>query len=189
MIYLIFLISMFFHELGHITIASILGYKIKNLHIFPLGAKINIEENVTSRNSSIKKIIIYFAGPAVNFIICLCFLIYNCNFRETVIYSNVILALFNLLPLIPFDGGNILREFLKIIIGNNNGIVLSYNISKVFLVILTLSYSLLILEFKNISLFFIIVYLWIIDIKEYKNVQMCKRAYKVIEKSKGIVLK
>ncbi len=83
-----------------------------------------------------------------------------------IIYVNLLIVLFNLLPIYPLDGGRILKGILHIFLGKEKSSKCIYNISIVAVIILTAIASIGILYFKNIAIFIIIVYLWYIVIRE-----------------------
>ena len=63
----------------------------------------------------IKKIVIAFAGPLVNIFIAIIAFFMPQNMaisKETLIYANLMLTMFNLLPIYPLDGGRILKEIV-----------------------------------------------------------------------------
>ena len=63
-----------------------------------------------------KKMCIAVAGPLVNIVIaCLVNLInINIEMKELIMYVNILIAIFNLLPIYPLDGGRILKSILHI---------------------------------------------------------------------------
>ena len=103
------------HELGHILVAYKCNVKIREINIFPLGAIIKFQYLLGI--DPFKEIIISFAGPLVNLIIVFLSLLltkYNSSFKymNLIIESNLLLFIINMLPIIPLDGGRILKSIL-----------------------------------------------------------------------------
>lgn len=107
-ILLLFYLFFVVHELGHIIVALL--YRLKfmgiNFHVFGVNLKID-----TSDLSYEKKLILYFAGPFTNIIISYVALRYN---NYNVHYINMVLGLFNLVPIFPLDGGNMIKTVLEV---------------------------------------------------------------------------
>ena len=168
------------HELGHVAMGLIMGLKIEKIEIMPLGLSVSFKINVDDYNKKIKrgnilqlkKIAIAAAGPLVNFIMLLVVLNTNIDFKivsnEMLAYANILIMLFNLLPIYPLDGGRILKEIIHIFKGSIKSKKYIIKISKLVMILLTMIGSVAILYLKNIAIFFIIIYLWIIVIKESK---------------------
>ena len=57
-----------------------------------------------------KKLALFFSGPLTNILIML--LSFKYHFDD-VAYINIFLSLINLLPIIPLDGGNVLKSILE----------------------------------------------------------------------------
>ena len=128
-----------------------------------------------------KKIIIALAGPLVNIIIAI-FGIVN-KIDVNIIYSNLLLAIFNFLPIYPLDGGRILKNIFKILYGNKRANTYINTISNVIVIALTMLSSILIIAYKNIAIFFIIIVLWSLTIKENKRYFTYYKIYKTIDKN------
>ena len=54
--------------------------------------------------------------------------------------------------------------------------------SKIITIIITALSSILILYLKNIAIFFVVIYLWVIIIREDKKHKVRKRVYNIIQK-------
>lgn len=122
---LISLVSILFHEVAHSVIAGRYGIKFQKITLFALGGIALIPDEITVPK---KEIWMAFAGPLISFIISgLSFLLWfiffqshmfisqNSPFDLIFFYSgiiNLVVGLFNLLPIFPCDGGRILRSFL-----------------------------------------------------------------------------
>ena len=182
-IYIFFLISITLHELAHIIIAKFFKINLKNLRVSIFGASLEIEKK--SNNKQIKKILMYLAGPIVN--LAFAFIVYKEGiFRSNkmeMVYTNLSLFLFNLLPIIPLDGGNILKEILKIKLNNLRACKVAYIISKFSLILLTFTYSIAILEIKNLSILVLIMYLWYLHFLEENKIELLEKTYKIVNKN------
>ena len=70
----------------------------------------------------VKKMLLAFAGPLTNFIIVFILIILNnlgvivdnIFLGETAIYANILIGVFNLIPIYPLDGGRIIKEIINI---------------------------------------------------------------------------
>ena len=99
-----FLGACFFHELGHAAAIWAFGRQIAAVHLGFLGAVIQ-----TQTLSYFQEVVCALAGPAVN-------LACGCLFRTAAAdfaALSLLLALFNLLPLYPLDGGRALQAMLR----------------------------------------------------------------------------
>ena len=180
-IYGILMLFAFFHELGHLFAGIILGFKPKSLSINPVGLSIafhvkvdDYKERVRKGNIlAVKKLIIALMGPAVNFLIVIVFMLFDLDFfyirREFVIYSNILIGLFNLIPVYPLDGGRILKSMLHIVVGLQKSYEYINVVSNVCVVMLTFFSSIIVFYLKNLSVVVIIGYLWYLIINENKR--------------------
>lgn len=164
------------HELGHAITGITLGLKIKKININVFGLSIEFENYGKERINN--KIIIDMAGPAINIISFIVAVIFK---NEEIAYINILLAIINLLPIYPLDGGRIVKNLL--LKKHNYKQVVGYTekISKNTLIIITAVSSLVILYIKNFGIFLVIIYLWSIALKEWKKNQIIKRAFQAIQ--------
>lgn len=175
----VFAISFIFillHELGHAITGIILGLKIKKININVFGLSIEFENYGKERLNN--KIIIDMAGPAINIITFIIAVIFK---HEEIAYINILLAIINLLPIYPLDGGRIVKNLL--LKSHNYKQVVGYTekISKDTLIIITAISSIVILYIKNVGIFLVILYLWSIALKEWRKNQIIKRAFQAIQ--------
>ena len=192
-IYSLLMIFAFLHEMGHLIAGILLGFKPKNINIMPLGIYIKFDIPITTYNKklfksnilSLKKIIIAFAGPMVNILFIILFIMFNISSNlisfQNIIYANLLIFIFNLIPIYPLDGGRILKNILKIIFGNEKALKMTNKISNITMIIISIISSIAILYYKNIALFFITIYLWGITIIQNKRYNLKSRIYKQIE--------
>lgn len=105
-----YLLAIFLHEMGHYLVAKKLGYKLSKFSLSPYGAQLNYKNQNFQSQDEIK---IALAGPMANLIsIFLIFSIWwiaptTYFFTSSFVEISLIIALFNLLPAYPLDGGRV----------------------------------------------------------------------------------
>ena len=169
--YILFMIFVIIHECFHLLAGIVLGYKVKNLKIMPLGVSVGFKEKEEEYNTKIrksnmnnvKKIIILLMGPISNIVIAGMFLVLN---KPEPVYINIVIAIFNLLPIYPLDGGQILNRILRIFYSNFESYKISNSINNIMMSILTALASIVLLYTKNIAIIFIVIFMWYLIIKE-----------------------
>jgi Zn-dependent protease len=120
----LFFVCVVLHELGHSLTARRFGVKVPRILLLPIGGMAEMEQ-IPRRPST--ELLITIAGPAVNFVIVA--LLLPLVWRETLglvepadfslrdilaqlVWANLIMGTFNLLPVFPMDGGRIFRALL-----------------------------------------------------------------------------
>ena len=184
-IYAWIMLFAFIHELGHMIAGLFLNLKPKALSFMPFGISITFETYEYKKLIEIKKILIAIAGPITNLIICIIIIFLNINnqIKELIIYSNILIALFNLIPLYPLDGGRILKGIIRLKCNEIKADKIINKISNALIILLTVISSIGILHLKNFALLFILLYLWIIVIKENKKYNIKIKVYNTLEKT------
>lgn len=168
------------HELAHMFTGIALRLRPKTLKIEPFGVSITFE-NTTNREKN--NILIALAGPIINIFISILFSFIHINESELIINSNLLLAIANLIPIYPLDGGRILKSVIQIKNTKENAEYIVNRISNILMVIITAISSIIILIYKNIGIFIIIIYLWIILIRENKSYSLKRRISNIINKN------
>ena len=173
------------HELGHLVAGLLLKLKPKTLSLMPLGIRVTFEDYEYKKLIEMKKIILALAGPLTNFLIAIFTVVLpiDMHLKETIIYSNILIGTFNLIPLYPLDGGKILKGLIRIKSSAEKSDKLVNRISNLTIIFLTAISSIAILYLKNIAIIFILVYLWLMVVKENKRYSLKKKMYETIEKS------
>ena len=195
-IYVLLMLFAMIHELGHLCAGLILGFKLQEISITPFGMKIEFKTQCEEYNTkvgkgsslAVKRAIVAIAGPLTNFaIICVMIIAMNLNTQflinpiaTIVIYSNFLIAIFNLIPIYPLDGGRIVKEILHIKFGLQKSHTYIYKISKISIIALTIVSSILILYVQNISILIILAYLWALMLVERKRYHAKERINKII---------
>lgn len=171
-IYLILMLFCIIHEIGHILAGLILKMKPEKLEIMPFGLSISFYKEINNKKTNIKEICVAIAGPIVSLILVILCRYIDLKFItvQEAVYSNILILLFNLIPIYPLDGGRIIKGILHISLGEDISESIMEKVSKITLVILTLISSIAVYYYKNIAIFLTCIFLWIICSQE-KNVK------------------
>lgn len=164
------------HELGHLVTGITIGLKVKKINIHISGLSVEFENYGKQRNAN--KIVIDIAGPLINIIALVIAIIIK---QEEIAYINLLLAIVNLLPIYPLDGGQILRTLLRKRFTYKETINFIESISQYTLIILTAIASCYLLIGKNIGIFIAILYLWAIIFKEKRKNKIIRKAIRSVE--------
>lgn len=192
-IYMLMMVFALIHELGHLIAGLMLKLKPEKIEIIPVGVSISFKPKIEDFNHKIgcsnileiKKILISLAGPLTNILIIWITSKISINMLQkiSIIYANILIVLFNILPIYPLDGGRILKGILNISIGKNKTNKYINIISIISMLCITILAIIAICNNYNIALIFVIVYLWVIVIKEYKINKQKQRIYEILEKN------
>jgi Zn-dependent protease len=115
---LLLFVSVLAHELGHSLVARSQGIPVKNITLFILGGVSSIEKDPASPG---REAVLAGVGPLVSLVIGLVTLalsrvLAGPEYLVAVLFylgiANISLAIFNMLPGLPMDGGRVLRAAL-----------------------------------------------------------------------------
>tara|TARA_R110002050_G_scaffold125855_1_gene246164 strand:- start:3370 stop:4464 length:1095 start_codon:yes stop_codon:yes gene_type:complete len=129
---MIFILALFgcvvLHEFGHSLTARRFGIPTKDITIYPIGGIASLESMPAKPSRELQ---VALAGPAVNIVIAAVLWAYlkssgqtfdframqdieltGASFVPNLMYANLVLAAFNLIPAFPMDGGRVLRSLL-----------------------------------------------------------------------------
>lgn len=169
---LAFLLILLAHETGHILACYLFKQKIKTLNLTIVGGMIDVQiENL----SVVKKIIIYFAGVLVNIIFLFCVKRIENIYYQKIIYNyNLLLIIFNLLPIFPLDGFRIIETIISLIFNpyKEQKILIAISIfSLIGFTIWTIFYT------NSFAYYIIVTYLWYqnIYLKQHNNEVVLKK--------------
>lgn len=186
-IYLMFLFFVLIHEMCHLIVGLIIGGKPEKIYITPFGVSLEIYSY--GKKSYLNKILFYLSGPLINLILGFTFIYLKkyIKIEDEIIYTNFAICFFNLLPILPLDGGKILKEVFSIIFNSriSNDIVIIF--SKMFLSVISLVYSVLIIKVKNIYILILLIYLWYLFLIEEKKYSVLKKTREEIKKYENML--
>ena len=110
-----YLCALILHELAHALVAVRAGYSLKLIKLDVFGLSIELNERIDDKDC----FKINIAGPIFNLLLCvICMAMYwlipsSYGYLNTFCFCNLVLAIFNLLPVYPLDGGKIFRGLIK----------------------------------------------------------------------------
>lgn len=127
-IWTLFVIAVFacvvLHELGHALVAKHLGVTTRDITLYPIGGVAMLDGRPAPR----QELWIALAGPAVNVVLAILIGtamvlrhsgapaftgdLQHASFLDALLIANVTLAVFNMIPAFPMDGGRVLRALL-----------------------------------------------------------------------------
>lgn len=120
---LIFVVVILIHELAHCYVSTYYDIGISEIKFFIFGGVARFQEHI--EENSKQEIIIASAGPITNFVLIFITLLIMDKFHiekgymiQLFLIANMVVGLFNLIPVLPLDGGRIARGIL----GNYLGI-------------------------------------------------------------------
>ena len=116
------------HEFGHALLARRYGMTVRSIILLPIGGMTLMEDPGPQQSNPVRDARIALAGPLVNLMIAAVAaatfwivmphvklwghpLVDAGNLPRSLVWSNLFLGLFNLLPAYPMDGGRILRAW------------------------------------------------------------------------------
>jgi Zn-dependent protease len=119
--------SVVLHEYGHALTARKFGVKTKNITLYPIGGVASLERIPEKPR---QELLVALAGPAVNVVIAAVLFLWlvvtssldfsnglglaSGSFIQRLMFTNLALVGFNLIPAFPMDGGRVLRALLAL---------------------------------------------------------------------------
>jgi len=116
------LLTLFFivlwHEAGHLMAALRFGWTVKEIKLLPFGGVLEVEDagSVPVR----EELWVAIAGPSQNVFLAAVGVLFaklgliDGAWSEDFVRANALIALFNLLPILPLDGGRMLQSWLSL---------------------------------------------------------------------------
>jgi Zn-dependent protease len=118
-------VSVLFHELSHSVVARGYGLPVRRIVLWPLGGVSEIDREAPTPG---REFAIAAAGPALSLVLggigWGLYQVANTGITGVLIrqlvFANIIVGLFNLLPGLPLDGGRMLRAVIWLVTGKPN---------------------------------------------------------------------
>jgi len=154
--------SIVLHELGHAMVARGYGIQTRDIVLTPIGGIARIEGMPRSGRAEVA---IAIAGPIVSLAIAglaasaLWLLPVKgiaVGLLSTLMWTNAMLGLFNLIPAFPMDGGRVLRGALSHRIGLSRATDIAANVGRVAAIVM----GVFGLATGNVSLALVAVFVW-----------------------------
>jgi stage IV sporulation protein FB len=134
------LVTLFFivlwHELGHLIVALRFGWTVREVKLLPFGGVLEVEEAGTLPAK--EEVWVAIAGPAQNAILAaIGYLLaltgwIDKGWSDDFVRANVLIGLFNLLPVLPLDGGRMLQAWISLQVPFHRTLMWSAKISLAF---------------------------------------------------------
>ena len=141
------------HEFGHALMAQRFGMKTRSITLYPFGGIAAVENMVEGGKA---ELYIALAGPAVNAVMCILLLplmLMGVPFCFEFFWLNLIMAVFNMFPVFPMDGGRVLRALLTKWTTKEEATKQSLRISVVFVSLFFIGA----IKFVSLSLFLVAI--------------------------------
>lgn len=138
------------HELGHSLVAQRFGVVVREILLLPIGGVARLG---SEPKRPVHELLIAVAGPLVNVVIAVALtlgaaVVFGAEwllgmpmafmagpsvstFVGVLIVANVMLAVFNMIPALPMDGGRVLRALLSIGLGKNRATEMAATVGQV----------------------------------------------------------
>lgn len=123
---LLLFVSVLLHELGHSVVALSQGVKVRSITLFLLGGVANVERDCST---ALGALAVALAGPLVSFALAVLLLagVHPVAHQSPLLGEmvtrlgmiNLVLALFNLLPGLPLDGGLVVKALVWQVTGSH----------------------------------------------------------------------
>ncbi len=159
--------SVLAHELGHSFVAIAQGIEVKSITLFLFGGLATLEKE---SETPLQSLLVAIAGPIVSLLLFGVFLAISATlplnppFQAIVsllAVINLALALFNMIPGLPLDGGNVLKSIVWKITGNpNKGIIFAGRVGQAFGWLAVIIGALAILGISQIGSFWTLLIGW-----------------------------
>lgn len=157
LVFIIYTACAVMHEIGHSIAAASAGYRLNRITLMPFGAVVKGDIDGLKLKDEIK---IALAGPFLNLAVGLflvaCWWVFPVvyAFTDTVCQANLSLALVNLIPAFPLDGGRVLSAAVALKWGKGVSDAVCKITGAVISLLLLISFAVTAFSALNLSLLF-----------------------------------
>lgn len=131
-------LSAILHEAAHIACARAASVSVSRIELYPFGISARLKSGYIQ--SSEKEFLIAFAGPALSLLLYwVCIILYRFIKPEFFKFGadiNLCLCLVNLIPILPLDGGRMVKSLLTARFGIIRAYNFSIKLSRVLIILL-----------------------------------------------------
>ncbi len=162
-------ISVLLHELGHVYIAKILKLRVEEVELFPFGGVARMED--ITKYGGLLETFVAISGPVVSLLLVMLSFILSLfsSFFQVLMEYNKILFLFNLIPVLPMDGGRIARNILLHYMGYKQATKIMVYLGRIFSIMLVLYNIIRIMEGEKSGAYLLIsVFIYMGTVKEMR---------------------
>ena len=177
----------FLHEMAHFCAALFIGLTPHYIAFFPFGVNLKLKNNIIGSLSD--EVILYLSGPLLNAFLAFISLFFADNkYFFQFYYQNLGLFIFNILPIIPMDGGILTKKILVSRVGHNSSERILKCTSTILILFLITELYLLYINKFNFSILIATIFLLgnIFTTKEKYNLELTRELmfYKQKDKKK-----
>lgn len=171
--YIIMMLIIFIHEIGHILLGYIFKFKIIKIVILPFGCITYFKTELNTK--TYKELIVAISGPIFQIIGSI--ILYTITQNDLVLFFNKIILILNLIPIIPLDGSKIIESILFKICSYYNTLKINEIISIITIFIITIY---IIFNFN----FLVIIWIILLIIENLKNHELIKYKFYIFLKER-----
>lgn len=141
------------HELGHVLVARGFGWTIREVKLLPFGGVVEVDE--AGGVPTAEEAMVAIAGPLQNLWMGIAAWLcgelgwWESGWAQYVCQANLMIGLFNLLPIHPLDGGKLLQAALSYAVNYYKMLIWSARISIVLSILMVLSSILPVLIYRD----------------------------------------
>ncbi|MCY9663760.1 M50 family metallopeptidase [Paenibacillus alginolyticus] len=123
------------HEFGHLAAANGFGWRVREVQLLPFGGVLIVDELGTAPTR--EELIVSLAGPLQHVWMILVALLMKwvdvgaSSWWDYFIEANLMIGLFNLIPVMPLDGGKVMQSLLGYLLSYHNTILYTTWISMI----------------------------------------------------------